>query len=115
MVTNSAAWPLAISASLIPAAWVVANRLPRVPIRITWANWLFREIASRHGQFACGYGIDSRLVEFEKLAQRLGVAVAAGGAGELLDPHCGCVQQLVHHPAHGAGHLFALGTFQPGQ
>ncbi|CNK52262.1 Uncharacterised protein [Mycobacterium tuberculosis] len=35
MVTNSAAWPLAIRASLIPAAWVVANRLPRVPIRIT--------------------------------------------------------------------------------
>ena len=40
MVTNSAGWPLAIRASRTVAAWVVANRLPRVPIRITWANRL---------------------------------------------------------------------------
>jgi hypothetical protein len=35
MVTNSAGWPLAMRASLTAAAWVVANALPRVPIRIT--------------------------------------------------------------------------------
>ncbi|SHU48542.1 Uncharacterised protein [Mycobacteroides abscessus subsp. abscessus] len=33
-ITSSASCPLARSASRIPPAWVVANRLPRVPIRI---------------------------------------------------------------------------------
>jgi len=40
MVTNSAGCPLAIKASLTTPAWVVAKRLPRVPIRITFANRL---------------------------------------------------------------------------
>ena len=40
MITNSAGWPLAIKASLTTPAWVVASKLPRVPIRITFANRL---------------------------------------------------------------------------
>ena len=38
MTTSSARCPLAISASRINPACVVARRLPRVPIRITVAN-----------------------------------------------------------------------------
>jgi len=49
MVTSSAGWPLAIRASLTPAAWVVANRLPRVPIRITCANRLLAGLWRRAG------------------------------------------------------------------
>jgi len=32
--TSSAAWPFAVNASLMAPAWVVANKLPLVPIRI---------------------------------------------------------------------------------
>ena len=35
MITSSAAWPRAMSASRMAPACVVASRLPRVPIRIT--------------------------------------------------------------------------------
>ena len=63
-------------ASLTAAAWVVANALPLVPIRITWANRLLGgrcrgsgiEIASHRRQFTRGNGVDGGLVEFEKLA-----------------------------------------------
>src|ERR1700728_557058 len=113
-----------MSASLTTPAWVVASKLPRVPIRITCANWLLGGLLWADCVESCwhswqftggGTGVDGRLVEFEKLTQRFGVAVAAGGAGELLDPHGGRVQQLVHHPTDGAGDLFALGALQAGQ
>ena len=87
MITNSAGCPSAMRASLIPAAWVVASRLPRVPIRITWANGLLGgrfwavlratdlgarasvEPGRHRRQFARGGdGVDGGLVEFEKLA-----------------------------------------------
>src|ERR1700722_19441832 len=100
----------------MPLAWVVASKLPRVPIRITSAKWLLSGICWYRGQFTRGGdGIDSGLVELEQLAQCLGVAVAAGRAGQLLDADGGCVQQLVDDAAHGAGDLVTVGRFEPGQ
>src|SRR5882757_7745064 len=100
----------------MPPAWVVASKLPRVPIRITSTKRLLSGIGWYRGQFACGGdGVDSGLVELEKLAQCLGVAVAAGSAGQLLDAHGGCMQQLVDDAAHSPGDLVAMGGFQTGQ
>src|SRR3984957_4636599 len=100
----------------MPPAWVVASKLPRVPIRITSTKRLLSGICWYRGQFACsGDGVDSGLVELEQLTQCLGVAVAAGSAGQLLDPHGGCVQQLVDDASDRAGHLVFLGGFQAGQ
>src|ERR1700730_18998424 len=97
-------------------AWVVASKLPRVPIRITSAKRLLSGICWYRGQFACGGdGVDSGLVELEQLAQCLGVAVAAWSAGQLLDPHGGCVQQLVDDASDRASHLVFARSFQDGQ
>src|SRR3954468_10215852 len=51
----------------------------------------------------------------EQRAQRTRVVGAAGGAGQLLDPHGRLVQQLVDHPVHGAGDLGAGAGVQVGQ
>src|ERR1700692_2895251 len=100
----------------MPAAWVVARKLPRVPIRITSTKRLLSGICWHSGQFACGGdGVNSGLVELEQLAQCLGVAVAAGSAGQLLDAHGGCVQQLVYDAAHSPGDLVTVGRFETGQ
>src|SRR5271156_2732732 len=100
----------------MPPAWVVASKLPRVPIRITSAKRLLSGICWYRGQFACGGdGVDSGLVELEQLAQCLRVAVAAGSAGQLLDAHSGRMQQLVDDAAHGAGDLVTVGRFETGK
>ena len=52
-------------------------------------------------------GRDRLRVEVEQVAQRLGVAGAAGLGRELLDPHGRRVQQLVDDPAHGLRDLGA--------
>src|ERR1700727_4068176 len=97
----------------MPPAWVVASKLPRVPIRITSAKRLPSGICWYRGQFArSSDGVNSGLVELEQLAQCLGVAVAARSAGQLLDTHGGCVQQLVDDTAHGAGNLVTGGRFE---
>src|ERR1700743_1103869 len=97
-------------------AWVVASKLPRVPIRITSAKRLLSGICWYRRQFArSSDGVNSGLVELEQLAQCLGVAVAAGSAGQLLDAHGGCVQQLVDGAAHSPGDLVFLGRFHAGQ
>src|SRR5271154_65681 len=99
----------------MPPAWVVASRLPRVPIRITSTKRLLSGICWHRGQFARGGdGVDSGLIELEQLAQCLGVAVAAGSAGQLLDSHGGCVQQLVDDAAHSPGDLVAMSGFEFG-
>src|ERR1700722_6994410 len=100
----------------MPPAWVVASKLPRVPIRITSTKRLLSGICWYRGQFARGGNcVDSGLVELEQLAQCLGVAVAARSAGQLLDSHGGCVQQLVDDASHGAGDLVTVGRFETGQ
>jgi hypothetical protein len=87
-----------MSWSLMVPAWVVASRLPRVPIRITASPPSVKrvigavapagvEFRCRQRQFARGDGVDGLRVEFEQFAQRLGVGVAAGRTGQLLDPH----------------------------
>src|SRR3984957_8118870 len=100
----------------MPPAWVVASKLPRVPIRITSTKRSLSGICWHSGQFACGGdGVDGGLVELEQLAQCLGVAVAAGSARQLLDSHSGCVQQLVDDASDRAGHLVTVGRFETGQ
>src|SRR6201994_5128605 len=84
-ITSSARWPLASKASRMAPAWVVASKLPRVPIRITSTKRLLSGICWYSGQFARGgHGVNRGLVELEQLAQCLGVTVAAGSAGQLL-------------------------------
>src|SRR5271154_124354 len=100
----------------MPPAWVVASKLPRVPIRITSAKRLLSGICWYRGQFArSSDGVDSGLVELEQLAQCLGVAVAAGSARKLLNAHGGWVQQLVDNAAHSPRDFVAMGGFQAGQ
>src|SRR3984957_5353656 len=100
----------------MPPAWGVASKLPRVPIRITSAKRLLSGICWYRGQFArSSDGVNSGLVELEQLAQCLGIAVAAGSAGQLLDAHGGCMEQLVDDAAHGPGDLVTVGRFETGQ
>ena len=59
-------------------------------------------------------GVDGLRVELEQFAQRLGVAVAAGRAGQLLDPHRRGVQQLVDDAAHGRATSSRCAASSPG-
>src|SRR6202012_1725773 len=116
MITSSEWWPLASNASRMAPAWVVARKLPRVPIRVTATKRVLSGLCWYNRQFARGRdGVKSGLVELEQLAQCLGVAVAAGSAGQLLDAHGGCVQQLVDDAAHRAGDLVSVARFKTGQ
>ena len=75
----------------------------------------YRGIGCDQRQFATGHRVDGLRVEFEQLAQRLGVTVAAWRAGQLFDAHRRGVQKLVDDAADGAGDLVAVRGLQPGQ